>query len=355
MVAAMMMVSSVSLAHSQVSIFGVKDKTTPFPLKFTVGGKTVDAEYDTDGVTTFSFEDAKKFGLLNDDGTPKETPTGEGAIRGVGSTGIKTYIFSVSLTVQGAAAGGGVSKPAGPKGTETVEVQVPQRSANQEGTAEEKERKTSAVPTLLGKEHAAMEWGGKRIQIIDRPVPGAPLTDVRASVLADAQPGPVVPIQLVPDTRIFGALIAGVLADPRVTFLPTTIVSSDFARGIGLTPVGIASVDPETLGAWYLHGFISTLPGSSSVDLPFGLLDVVLPSTGGPIVFNDVAAYISDEVDGVVLGGNSLLPEGYAGYLDGAGLHLVAPEPGTLTLIGTGMVGLAALMRRRRRSARSEA
>jgi hypothetical protein len=364
-VAGLLLLSAGGSAQGQVFPAGKFDLFTKFPILVGVdGGPMLEGIYDTGGVTSLSFADAQRIGILGADGrpTPGYTPLGDPAglpITGAGGGQVLANAFAVNLNVQGAAPReqGGI-EPAGPVGAAgQVPVFVPVRPDDQPGsTPEERERQTESIPTLLGANLAAFDFAGQRIKILDARSDN-PLRNLRATVLASVDTrDPFIPFQGSPVPTVAGAAVNGTSVTANVTLLPTTLISPTLAEALGIVPLGFTTLDPLVERALFAKGFIDALPGAAPLSRPFGVANFALPSSGGVIQVSSAYTLIVAGGAELVIGGNVLVPEGYTAYVSEQGLHLSAvPEPAPVILTGAGIASLAVVATRRSRTTAARA
>lgn len=331
---------------------GPKDQSSKFPVGIEVGGHKTGGIHDSGGVTTLSFDDAKKAGLIDDKGDPTRKPDGSGE-RGTGASFVKYNFFNnVKINVTPAKADG--TRNGDTREVETT-VYVPKKPADQDGpTDADKMKKTNSVTNKLGANVVGSTIGGGKLEIVDTPT-GDPLKDARSTKWSNASPPGPIPadhtfaLVVIPrfDTHAFampGVSFNSVVLDPEITTLPVTMIPGSIASLVGLKPVGMFTLDFEEQSSLFVEGFLGTPPGNGPLSLPFGYLDIALPAADGSFEVRGVAALINSESDRLLLGGNGLVPDGYAGWLDSdtSRFNLRAvPEPSSLVLALTGIAAMA--------------
>jgi len=149
-------------------------------------------------------------------------------------------------------------------------------------------------------------------------------------------------------SHVSGSTSAGVGSEAWFFFAaPGTAVLQNFADSCGASPSYCLPVVIDFTIPYALIGFdLVTNPGMTTVTVTLTSAGVSTPfliPTGSPESF--VGFFDPSGIDQIVISGAPL--NGAIG-LDDLRFEAPIPEPGTLSLLGAGILGLAALRRRRR-------
>ena len=145
---------------------GPKDSESRYSIGLEAGDFKKAVPLDSNAPTVIAFEDAKKVGLLKEDGTPTAQPGGMSELGGATGGKVKVWRFDkVPLKLQPVKANGDSN---GDQRMVEVQVFVPKRPADQDGANDaEKMAKTKALPTLIGVNVVGMKIGGGKLELVD--------------------------------------------------------------------------------------------------------------------------------------------------------------------------------------------
>ncbi len=325
---------SAGLAHA-----GPDDIGTKYPVGVEVGGQTFSGILDSGGLTSLSFEDAKKAGLLDANGDPVNPPDGSTNVGGTGGGSVKCHVFKTKIKVQPKNADGTNNGPA--KEIE-VKVVVPKKPADQTGdTDAEKQKKTDSMKTKVGANIAGATIDGKKLGMKDEPT-NDPSKNKRSTewINANIQAPVQVPVQqddnfedlIFKNYRSQTVLINGHPATALLTTNPCTMIPMPLAQQWGLPIEGQSLLDPSISLPMYCDSFFDifvdvplTLPHTHTMVTLFTIHGQPIPLAPGRTFINPDPAFAS-----VILGCNTITPEGCTSWFD----H----ETRTLNIIPSGQL-----------------
>ncbi|MCW5774913.1 MAG: hypothetical protein KIS87_00505 [Phycisphaeraceae bacterium] len=328
--AAAMLVAAAGIAFSAAA--GPEDQGTKYPVGVTIGDTEVSGIVDSGGTTTLSYEDAKKLGLLDENGDPKKPADGSVSLGGTGGGSVKCHVFNkVKIKVQPKNADGTNN---GPAREIEVKVFVPKKPSEQEGDNDAaKARKTNSVVTKVGANVAGATIDGHKLVLNDKET-ADPKKNERSTgwVQLNHQPQQQAPVQLddnyedeiIEETSF--ALPAHLNGQPvmaRMIASPVSCISQQLAMALGIVPVGQAELDFANHSALFTGGLTDMVPDAhQSVVCNYGHAFVEIMTVFGPPIHNQPVAFFIlppsflPDQNAVVLGGNAYIPENHSGWLD---------------------------------------
>ncbi len=328
--AAAMLVAVAGIAFSAAA--GPEDQGTKYPVGVGIGDTMVSGIADCGGTTTLSFEDAKKLGLLDENGDPKKPADGSVNLGGTGGGSVKCHVFNkVKIKVQPKNADGTNN---GPAREVEVKVYVPKKPSEQDGADDAaKARKTNSVVTKIGANVCGATIDGHKI-VLDDKATADPKKNERSTgwVQVQQQAPQKAPVQqddnyedeIIEETSF--ALPAHLNGQPvmaRMIASPVSCISQQLAMAIGIVPVGQAELDFANHSALFTGGLTDIVPDAHQpVVCNYGHAFVEIMTVVGPPICNQPvaffilpASFLPDQ-GAVVLGGNAYIPENHSGWLD---------------------------------------
>lgn len=317
-----------AVPHPSAALLGPGDNHTkyhayvsmPRPPGFIGPMPAATAVVDSGGATLIGFEDAKKLGLLNPDGSPAVPPAGSGSIGGVGAGSIQVHNFdNVTIVIQTAGADGAP----GAERSITLTVSVPKAPDEQtQLPAALRERMVRSLPTLLGPNVTGAVIGGGKIQFDDQPGPN-PRRNLRGTSWALLPWVPTlneVKFEVTDGEMIRTAAcsIGGIGFDASVSTLPVTIVPLSLALQLGLQPAGVEVLRADMHDALFARSVLPTVAREALYEMIYGFTDITVQTTNGSYVNKDVLVMLHPDPNfaDVIIGSNALIPEGRSAQID---------------------------------------
>ena len=332
--AVLALVLSAGLAHA-----GPDDIGTKYPVGIEVGGQKFDGILDSGGLTSLSFEDAKKAGLLDANGDPVNPPDGSTNVGGTGGGSVKCHVFKTKVKVQPKNADGTNNGDA--KEVE-VKVVVPKKPADQDGANDaEKQKKTNSMKTKAGANISGATIDGKKIGMTDAPTDDPNKNKRGTEWLNAAVQAPIkVPVQqdndyndhIFKNYRFSSVIVNGHPCTAQLSTMPCTMVSMDLAQQWGLPMEGPALLPPDVSQPMYCDSFFDIF-ADVAIQLPTTHTQIVLMTVNGPVPLLPGRTFINPDPtvhNSVILGCNTITPEGCTSWFD----H----ETSTLNIIPTDLL-----------------
>jgi len=328
--AAAMLVAVAGIALSSAA--GPEDQGTKYPVGVTIGDTEVSGIVDSGGTTTLSYEDAKKLGLLDENGDPVNPPDGSVNLGGTGGGSVKCHVFSkVKIKVQPKNADGTNN---GPAREIEVKVYVPKKPSEQDGdTDEAKARKTTSVVTKVGANVCGATIDGHKLVVNDKETDD-PKKNARSTgwVKVQQQAQQQAPVQqddnyeddAIEETSFaLPAHLNGRPVQARMIASPVSCISQQLAQAMGIVPVGQAEMDFANHSALFTGGLTDIVPNANQpIVCNYGHAFVEIMTVFGPPIQNQPVAFFIlppsflPDQNAVVLGGNAYIPENHSGWLD---------------------------------------
>ncbi len=328
--AAAMIVAVAGIAFSAAA--GPEDQGTKYPVGVAIGDKEASGIVDSGGTTTLSFEDAKKLGLLDENGDPKNPADGSVTLGGTGGGSVKCHVFNkVKIKVQPKNADGTNN---GPAREVEVKVYVPKKASEQEGADDAaKAKKTNSVVTKVGANVAGATIDGHKLVLNDKET-NDPKKNERSTgwVQVQQQAPQQAPVQqddnyedeIVEETSFaLPVHLNGQPVHARMIASPVSSISQQLAMNLGIVPVGQAELDFANHSALFIGGLTDAVPDTDQHPMfPYGHAFVQINTVFGPPIQNQPVAFFilppsfMPNQSAVVLGGNAYIPENHSGWLD---------------------------------------
>ncbi|MFO0835631.1 MAG: GC-type dockerin domain-anchored protein [Phycisphaerales bacterium] len=318
---------------------GPDDIGTKYPVGIEVGGQKFDGILDSGGLTSLSFEDAKKAGLLDANGDPVNPPDGSVNVGGTGGGSVKCHVIKTKVKVQPKNADGTNNGDA--KEVE-VKVVVPKKPADQDGANDaEKQKKTDSMKTKAGANISGATIDGKKVGMKDEPTADPNKNKRSTEWIAAAVQAPVkIPVQqddnfedhIFKNFRSQTVLVNGHLATALLSTNPCTMIPMSLAMQWGLPIEGQSLLDPGISLPMYCDSFFDIFM-DVPLSLPHTHTQVMLFSVNGqPIPLPPGKTFINPDpmFESIILGSNTVTPEGCTSWFD----H----ETSTLNIIPSDML-----------------
>jgi hypothetical protein len=301
---------------------GPQDIRTNYPVGIGVGGQEFPGIVDSGGVTTLSYEDAKKAGLLDANGDPVNPPDGTTSLGGTGGGSVKCHRFDkVNVKVQPKNADGTNNGPA--KEIE-VTVVVPKKPSEQDGADDAaKQKKTDSVITKAGRNIAGATIDGSKLELTDKstsdPNKNARSTGWTAAAIQDRFEVPFNEDEVQDDNTFFPCstptvILNGVPMPSAISAAPMSVIPQSLAMELGGVLVGQMPLDFAGQSLLFVEGFWPHLPQPNPIPVQVVAINVVLPTLNGPPIQNSAPALFitTPFIQQTLVGGNALIPEGWS-------------------------------------------
>ncbi|MBL8760973.1 MAG: hypothetical protein JNL50_06680, partial [Phycisphaerae bacterium] len=310
---------------SGLALAGPDDIGTNYPIGVEVGGQSFSGIFDSGGLTSMSFEDAKKAGLLDANGDPVNPTEGSTNVGGTGGGSVKCHVIKTKIKVQPKNADGTNNGPA--KEVET-KVVVPKKPSEQDGANDaEKEKKTNSMKTKVGKNLAGATIDGKKIGMTDAPTDDPNKNKRGTEWLNAAVQAPIrVPVQqddnyedhIFKNDRSLPVLVNGRLCQAWLSTEPCTMIPMQLAQQWGLPIEGQAILRPEVSLPLYYDGFFDVFT-DLPLPMPFTHTQTVLFTLNNqPVPLHPAKTFINPDPNfhDIILGCNTITPEGCTSWFD---------------------------------------
>ncbi len=316
------LIAALALGFSPACVLaGPRDISTNFPVGIVVGDTEVAGIADTGGTTTISYEDAKKLGILDENGDPKDPPDGSTRIGGTGGASVSCHRYDkLKIKVQPKNADGTNNGDA--KEIECT-VLIPKKPSEQTGADDaEKARKTASVTNKLGKNVTGADIAGSRLEEVDkktkdpkkneRSTKWATVVEDRSEVPFNEDPSDQDDIELPCSTPT--VYLNGVPMPANVSTASASLMPQWLAGQIGASPAGTEFLSVATQQLLYSEGLWPMLPQPNPVPVQVVLVEVVLPTLNGPPITNSGPALFitAPFIQQTLIGSNALIPEDWS-------------------------------------------
>ncbi len=310
---------------SGLALAGPDDIGTKYPVGIEIGGQSFSGILDSGGLTSLSFEDAKKAGLLDANGDPVNPPDGSVNVGGTGGGSVKCHVIKTKVKVQPKNADGSNNGDA--KEVE-VKVVVPKKPADQDGANDaEKQKKTDSMKTKAGANISGATIDGKKIGMKDEPT-ADPNKNKRSTewIAAFIQAPVKVPVQqddnfedhTFTNYRSQTVLVNGHPATALLSTNPCTMIPMHLAQQWGLPIEGQSLLDPSMSLPMYCDSFFDIFM-DVPISLPHTHTQVMLFTINGqPIPLAPTKTFINPDpmFESIILGSNAITPEGCTAWFD---------------------------------------